>query len=105
MNVKIDDKKKNIKTYDATLSLTVKPYKGFPAVLISYGEIYETTRNEIVDHQIEGHTQINSTAESPEELYEILLLFRSYLEGAILNINENIQKLEKEIGGGNNGEH
>jgi len=113
MTVKIDDKKEmkikdnvqvfdiktiyNIKTYDATLSLSIKPYKGFPAVLISYGEIIEIPRNERVDHQVEGHTQINSTAKSPKELYEILHLFRSYLEGAILNVNENIKKLEREM--------
>jgi len=98
-NIKVFDIKTifNIKTYDATLSLSIKPYKDYPSMLISYGEIIEIPRNERVDHQVEGHIQINSTAKSPEELYEILHLFKTYLEGAILNVNENIKKLEREM--------
>ena len=119
MTVKIDDKKENvkikdnievfdiktifnIKTYDATFSLSIKPYKDFPSTLIAYGEIIEIPRREGTEHQVEGHTQINSTAKSPEELYEILHLFRIYLEGIIQNVNAHIQEIEKSWEGDNN---
>jgi len=105
MTVKIDDKKENveifdiktifnIKTYDATFSLSIKPYKDFPSTLIAYGEIIEIPRREGIEHQVEGHTQINSTAKSKEELYEILHLHKTYLLAILANIEENIQKIE-----------
>ncbi len=99
-NVEILDIKPifNIKTYDAILSLSIKPYKNFPSVLITHGEIVEIPRLEETEFLVEGDLQINSVAKSPEELYEILNLFKTYLVGTLKSVEANIQKIEKKIG-------
>jgi hypothetical protein len=87
----------NIKTYDATLSLTIKPYKNFPSNIISYGEIVEIPRSEGTECQVEAVMTINSTAKSPQELCEILNLHKTYLTGLLQNIEKQMERLKHKM--------